>query len=113
MKRAQTELLADPFDLTPLELAGDEEPGGEVVEGALRSAAGRAYPVHAAIPRFITTQDAGQLETMRAFGYKWSQEASYGWLRKSGDAGFYAGWLSEKYGFASAGDWCAHFGGKR
>jgi arsenite methyltransferase len=112
MKRALIQLLADPFDLTPLELEADVEQDGEVVGGALRSAAGGAYPVRDTIPRFITTEDAGQLETMRAFGYKWSREASYGWLRKPGDEGFYAGWLSEKYGFASAGEWCRHFTGK-
>lgn len=106
-------LLADPYDLRTLELEAEVEKDGEVVEGALRSASGRVYPVRASIPRFITTQDAGQLETMRAFAYKWSREASYGWLRQHGDQGFYASWLSEKYGFASARDWCEHFSGKQ
>ncbi|HEX9364505.1 MAG TPA: class I SAM-dependent methyltransferase [Candidatus Dormibacteraeota bacterium] len=112
MKRELTRLLADPFDLSPLALEADTA-GDEVIDGALRSASGRTYPVRATIPRFITTNDAGQLETMRAFGYKWSKDGSYNWLRKPGDQGFYASWLSEKYGFDSAEDWCRHFSGKR
>lgn len=112
MKRELTALLADPVDLSPLELETEVE-DGEVMEGALRSASGRAYPVRAGIPRFVATEDAGQLETMRAFGYKWSRQSSYGALRKAGDEGFYATWLSEKYGFGSAAEWCRHFSGKR
>lgn len=113
MKRELTPLLADPFDLTPLELEADGEKDGDVLEGALRSTSGRAYPVRSSIPRFITADDKGQLETMRAFGYKWSKEGSYGWLRKPGNDGFYATWLSEKYGFEDAAAWCRHFRGKR
>lgn len=64
-----------------------------------------------AIPRFVITEDAGQLQTKRAFDYKWKKEASYGWLNK--DQGAYANWLSEKYGFDSVADWCHHFSGKR
>lgn len=113
VRRQLVELLADPLDLSPLQLEPSEEADGEVKEGALRSASGRTYPVRNGIPRFFTTQDAGQLNTMRAFGYKWSQESSYGWLRTAGDQGFYASWLSEKYGFDSVAAWCRHFGGKR
>jgi arsenite methyltransferase len=107
------ELLADPFDLTPLELLSVEEADGEIAEADLRGTSGRTYPVRSSIPRFITTDDPGQLETMHAFGYKWNRPGSYGWLRKPGDDGFYAGWLSEKYGFQNVADWCGHFSGKR
>lgn len=113
MKPELTVLLADPYDLSPLELESHGEADGDVVDGVLRSAGGRSFPVRAGIPRFVTTEDVGQLETMRAFGYKWSKEASYGSLRKAGDDGFYATWLNEKYGFDSTAAWCRHFGGKR
>jgi ubiquinone/menaquinone biosynthesis C-methylase UbiE/uncharacterized protein YbaR (Trm112 family) len=107
------DLLADPLDLSRLELEASVEDGGEVVEGALRSESGATYPITKGIPRFLTTHDAGQLQTMQAFGYKWSKESTYGWTRISGDHGSYAAWLSDKYGFDSVADWCRHFGGKR
>jgi ubiquinone/menaquinone biosynthesis C-methylase UbiE/uncharacterized protein YbaR (Trm112 family) len=112
MRRDLVDLLADPLDMSPLELEVNAEEDGEVIEGALRSRSGRTHPVRSGIPRFFTAQDAGQLQTMQAFAYKWSQESSYGWLRKAGDQGSYATWLSEKYGFDSVAGWCRHFAGK-
>ena len=113
MWRELTALLADPYDRTALEVEAEPDKGVEIVEGMLRSAGGRSYPIHGGIPRFVATEDQGQLETMRAFGYKWSRQASYASLRKAGDQGFYARWLSEKYGFDSVAAWCRHFRGKR
>lgn len=113
MKPQLAELLADPIDLGPLVLEAAEEREGEVMEGALRAGSGKTYPVTNGIPRFLTASDAGQLQTMKAFGYKWSKESSYGWLRTATDQGVYATWLSEKYGFDSVASWCRHFDGKR
>jgi arsenite methyltransferase len=113
MNRDLADLLADPVDMSHLELGVSLEEAGEVVEGMLRSESGRTYPIMKGIPRFFTTEDADQLQTMRAFAYKWSKESSYGWLRKAGDQGSYATWLSEKYGFDSVAAWCRHFAGKR
>jgi arsenite methyltransferase len=113
MRRDLVDLLADPLDMSRLEVHTDKEENGEILEGALRSKSGGAYPITNGIPRFFTTRDAGQLQTMEAFAYKWSKESSYGWLRQAGDQGSYATWLSEKYGFESVAEWCRHFAGKR
>jgi arsenite methyltransferase len=113
VRLALAELLVDPIDLGKLDLEVEASDGDEVVQGFLRSVSGRAYPIKDGIPRFRTTEDAGQLDTMRAFSYKWSQGASYNWLSAPGDEGFYASWLGEKYGFDSVAAWCRHFEGKR
>ncbi|HCF99310.1 MAG TPA: class I SAM-dependent methyltransferase [Chloroflexi bacterium] len=113
MRRDLADLLADPFDLSRLEVHADKEENGEILEGALRSNSGGAYPITNGIPRFFTTRDAGQLQTMEAFAYKWSKESSYRWLRQAGDQGSYATWLGEKYGFDSVAAWCRHFASKR
>jgi ubiquinone/menaquinone biosynthesis C-methylase UbiE/uncharacterized protein YbaR (Trm112 family) len=113
MRRDLADLLADPLDMSRLEIETFAEEGGEVLEGELRSKSGGRYPIKKGIPRFLTTQDAGQLQTMEAFAYKWGKESSYGWLRQAGDQGSYATWLGEKYGFASTAAWCRHFAGKR
>jgi arsenite methyltransferase len=113
MRQQLADLLADPLDMSPLDLEAIADEDGEVMEGALRSASGRTYPVRNGIPRFLTTQDADQLQTMRAFGYKWSKESSYSWLRTSDGQVSYGSWLSEKYGFESVAAWCRHFAGKR
>jgi len=113
MKRALLDLLVDPIDLGRLDLAVRSSADGDIIEGDLSSQSGRTYAVSRGIPRFLTTEDPGQLQTMSAFGYKWRNDTSYGWARKTGDQGLYASWLSEKYGFASASEWCRHFAGKR
>jgi ubiquinone/menaquinone biosynthesis C-methylase UbiE/uncharacterized protein YbaR (Trm112 family) len=113
VKRELVSLLADPIDLSTVGLTVDDELDGEIIEGTLRSPGGRVYPINKGIPRFLTASDPGQLQTMKAFEYKWSKGRSYGWLRKAGDQGSYAAWLSEKYGFSSVSDWCRSFAGKR
>lgn len=113
MKRELAGLLVDPLDLVRLQLSVTTELDEEIIEGTLQSASGRSYPITNGIPRFVMTEDPGQLQTMRAFDYKWKNEASYGWLRRAGDEGSYASWLSEKYGLGSVAAWCRHFAGKR
>ncbi|HXN92755.1 MAG TPA: class I SAM-dependent methyltransferase [Candidatus Sulfotelmatobacter sp.] len=113
MKAALADMLVDPVDLSPFQLEVVARAGEEIVDATLRSASGRTYAVDRGIPRFMTTQDEGQLQTMHSFGYKWRNESSYAWARQGGDGGAYAAWLSEKYGFDSAAAWCRHFAGKR
>ncbi len=110
MRRGLLDLLADPLDMSRLELDATAEGDGQVLEGELRSGSGTSYPITNGIPRFFTTQDAGQLQTMRAFGYKWSKESTY---QSSAVKGNYAAWLFDKYGFESVEAWCRHFAGKR
>jgi arsenite methyltransferase len=107
------DMLVDPIDLSRLDLKIGAQSDDEIMDATLTSGSGQCYRVSGGIPRFLTSQDSGQLQTMEAFGYKWKNEATYRWVRKTGDQGEYAIWLSEKYGFASAAEWCRHFGGKR
>jgi len=106
-------MLVDPFDRTGLDLQVVAETGDEIMDATLTSRSGHTYRVSRGIPRFLTSNDSGQVQTMHSFGFKWRNKASYAWARKTGDDGLYATWLSEKYGFRSAADWCRHFSGKR
>jgi arsenite methyltransferase len=113
LRAALADMLVDPIDLSRLDLEVIGATDGEIMDANLKSSSGRVYGVTNGIPRFPTSRDTGQLQTMQAFGYKWRNESSYGWVRKTGDQGAYAVWLSEKYGFESVADWCHHFAGKR
>jgi len=113
MRVGLADILVDPVDLSRLHLEVIAWSDDDIVDATLTSASDRTYYVRNGIPRFLTSKDSGQLQTMQAFGYKWKNQASYAWLRKTGDQGAYAVWLSEKYGFGSASDWCRHFAGKK
>jgi SAM-dependent methyltransferase len=107
VRRSLLELLVDPAAGTPLALEPDAE---EVEEGVLRGADGRVYPIRDGIPRFVATDDEGQRQTGRAFGYKWGREDSYG---SAGMARAVQTWLLERYGFASPEEMRAFFGAGR
>lgn len=113
MKAALVNMLVDPGDHSGLDLEVVAQTDDEIMGANLTSRSGHTYEVRGGIPRFLTSQDWDQLQTMHAFGFKWRNEATYAWARKTGDEGLYAAWLSEKYGFGSVTDWCRHFAGKR
>lgn len=113
MRAVLADMLVDPVDLSHLDLHVNQWSDDDIVDATLTSTSDRIYRVTNGIPRFLTAQDSGQLQTMGAFGYKWKNQASYAWVRKTGDEGAYAVWLSEKYGFGSVAEWCRHFAGKR
>jgi SAM-dependent methyltransferase len=111
VKRELLDLLVDPatggsLTLDPASRAED----GSVTEGALRSSSGERYLIRASIPRFVRTDDAGQLQTSTSFGYKWGRRESY---EDAAAIESYRGWLLAKYGFASAEEWASYFDGKR
>lgn len=111
MRRELLELLVDPVTggplaLEPSSLAED----GSIIEGTLRGASGERYAITSSIPRFVRTDDAGQLQTSTSFGYKWGRRDSY---EDKAAIDSYRAWLLAKYGFASAGEWASYFDGKR
>lgn len=111
MRRALLELLVDPVDKAPLLL----EPGwrgtaDEIIEGTLRGAEGRAYPIVDGIPRFVGPADADQRQTAHSFAYKWQQRATYA---SAAMRASHQRWLVERYGFASADAMQAYFSSRR
>ena len=99
VQQSLLELLADPVDGSPVELAGDE----------LRSAAGRAYPIVDGIPRFAGADDAGPEQTRESFGFTWTKRDSFGSDAMSHEL---HAWLLERYGFRTGDEMRAHFGSK-
>jgi arsenite methyltransferase len=110
VKQALLDLLVDPVGREPLCLVLIDAADDTITTGILRTAAGATYPIQSGIPRFVVTDDAGQLQTSNAFGYKWqvhdiSDSAA---VRSS-----LLPWMIEKYGFASQADWANYCASRR
>ena len=109
MKSPLLDLLVDPVTREPLTFENGPDQGDERVNGRLVSDSGAEYPVVGGIPRFIQTEDSGQLQTQGAFSFKWKQRDSYEWLLGTSDDAPQTAWLLEKYGFASTTEWARTF----
>jgi arsenite methyltransferase len=97
--RSLLDVLVDPISNLPLEVQEHRsETGGTIVEGILHSPDGRSYTITGGIPRFVLTEDCGQRQTERSFGYQWKQREAYD-SKSSKD--FSREWLVRRYGFAS------------
>lgn len=95
-------LLADPVDGTALTLLdAARDAAGNVVTGRLQGGGGRTFEILAGIPRFVMTEDEGQRQTQKSFGFKWEQQQSYG---SPGMLDESRAWLVSRYGFSSAGE---------
>jgi len=98
MDRSLLEVLADPVSRTPLILEGQQNgTASEILDGALRGADGRRYPIVNSIPRFVLTEDEGQRQTETSFGFKWQQRDTYDSPEMRA---LCQPWLVERYGFA-------------
>lgn len=97
--------LRDPVGHGAVRLAS-----GDLNEGVLTSDAGRTFPVRRGIPRFVITEDAGQLQTRDAFGFKWAKRDTYDSpaVQKS-----CADWYSRKYGFGTMDAFTAYFNARK
>lgn len=106
MRRSLLEVLVEPDTEAPLELEeGARWEGDEIVEGRLRSASGRLYPVVRGIPRFVELEDERQEQTKQSFGFKWRQYES---LERQESKDWARAWLVDRYGFADAAAMRAH-----
>jgi arsenite methyltransferase len=111
VKSALLDLLVDPQTGGPLSLeVTTHAEDGSVAEGALRAPGGDRYRIQRSIPRFVRTDDAGQLQTSDAFGYKWGRRDTY---EDAAATASYRDWLVGKYGFASAAEWSRYFDSRR
>jgi SAM-dependent methyltransferase/uncharacterized protein YbaR (Trm112 family) len=70
MKQRLLEYLVCPMSGGKLELEVFKLEGDEIVEGALHSSHGLAYPIHGGVPSFVSTE-----EYTSAFGYEWNRHA--------------------------------------
>ena len=72
MKESIVPLLVCPVTGQSLELTVFERQADEVMEGELRSADGRAYPITRGIPRLLANPREGEVETtVENFGWQW------------------------------------------
>jgi SAM-dependent methyltransferase len=111
VKRELLDLLVDPSSRKALQCeATTQAEDGSVEEGVLRRPGGDAFLIERSIPRFVRTEDAGQLQTSTSFGYKWGRRDSY---EDETAKATYREWLLRKYGFASVSEWARHFDGRR
>jgi len=81
-----------------LRVTSAEAGGDDIEEGTLTSETGGIYPIRRGIPRFVLTQDAGQRQTEKSFGFKWKRQDSYDsepFRQANRD------WLVRRYGFAN------------
>ncbi|HOW96673.1 MAG TPA: methyltransferase domain-containing protein [Kiritimatiellia bacterium] len=101
MNKALCALLRDPVARGPL--TWDE------AAGELASAGGGRYPVRNGIPRFVLTEDAGQIQTRDAFGFKWAKRDTYDTPEFRA---FAAEWYSRKYGFGDEAAMARFFAGR-
>jgi SAM-dependent methyltransferase len=109
MRELLLELLADPVDGSPLELADAVSRDGEIESATLLGGGGRAYAVMRGIPRLVVGADPDQEQTRTSFAYKWSQRDSFG---SEGMRRELHGWLFERYGFADAAAMRRYFGSR-
>ena len=111
MKRGLLDLLVDPLTGQPLTLkASSLDEDGSIAEGSLEGGSGQTYGVERSIPRFVRTDDPGQLQTSQSFGFKWGRRESY---EDATAIESYRAWLLKKYGFASTREWASYFDRKR
>lgn len=109
MKKQLLDILVDPARHRPLQLESGADDRDERQLGLLRSESGETYQVEAGIPRFVKTEDSGQLQTQSTFSFKWNRRPTYAWMLGKGDAAPQTAWLLEKYGFSSVADWAREF----
>lgn len=109
MRESLLEMLVDPVSSTAFRLDGPVEREGEIVAGSLQGERG-SYPIDNAIPRFVTTEDAGQRQTESRFGYKWTKLDSFG---SQGMQRELHAWLLARYGFTSAAEMRRFFASRR
>lgn len=98
-------LLRDPVGLGAVRVAS-----GDLSEGVLASEAGRTFAVRRGIPRFVITEDAGQLQTRDAFGFKWAKRDTYDTPEFRA---FACEWYARKYGFGPFEKMAEYFASRR
>jgi arsenite methyltransferase len=102
-------LLVDPEGRQELELQPLEVVDGDVLSGTLTGRSGHSYPIRNGIPRFTSSDDAGQTQTSNSFGFKWAKRDTFDspeMMATFGD------WLTYRYGFQDVDDMRRWFHGR-
>lgn len=110
MRKSLLDILVDPVSGSPLQLVESESIDGDVVEGTLRSPEGSSYSITRGIPRFVLTDDSGQQQTEKSFGYKWNKKDA--WYSPEVMAACEP-WFVKRYGFDSGEEMRRFFGAHR
>lgn len=95
VKRSVLEQLVEPDTGVPLALEVEDERGGDVREGVLRSATA-SYRVHHGIPSFVG-DDVRAQQTVRSFADKWDRHRYY----REHTRRFYTEWYLSRFGFGT------------
>jgi arsenite methyltransferase len=106
MHPALLDWLVDPVTGVPLRLANAPTGSSEVEDGTLIADSGASYPIRQGIPRFVLTEDEGQLQTRDSFAFKWTRQESYDF---ESSKPIYRDWLVRRYGFANDAEMRAFF----
>jgi arsenite methyltransferase len=110
MYRSLLDILVDPVAGSALALKNQQPDAGEITGGLLLGGDNRTYRITNGIPRFVLTQDQGQRQTERSFGYQWKQREAYD---SKGSKDFSREWLVCRYGFASGSEMQRYFAERR
>ena len=110
MRKSLLDILVDPVSKSELTLAVTDGQEDQVIGGALQSPEGNSYPIVGGIPRFVLTEDSGQKQTEKSFGYKWQQRDA--WYSPEVRAACQP-WLIQRYGFESVEEMRSFFAAHR
>jgi SAM-dependent methyltransferase len=99
MRETLLDLLVAPGSFNALTLEHASRSNGEINAGILTDGDAHRFPITDGIPRFVRTDDSGQIQTADSFGFKWGRRDSY-------DDGAMAvtsrAWQLERYGVSSS-----------
>jgi ubiquinone/menaquinone biosynthesis C-methylase UbiE/uncharacterized protein YbaR (Trm112 family) len=107
MRQSLYNLLVDPIHFKILSLERREIDEYEnILTGQLCAEDGTYYPIWKGIPRFVQTDDHAQLQTSKAFAFKWKKRDTYDSPAVKANT---TRWYIEKYGFPSLQAWAEYF----
>jgi arsenite methyltransferase len=98
MHKSILDILVDPISKSALTLTVQDGNDDQVIAGTLLGPNGQSYPIVNGIPRFVLTEDSGQRQTEKSFGFKWQQRDA--WYSPEVQAACQP-WLIQRYGFES------------
>ncbi len=110
MKQALYDLLVDPIAGGPLDLVRLEHDQDDTLAGELRASGGAVYPIVRSIPRLVVTDDADQMQTSDAFGFKWQKRDTYDSPAVKASS---IAWMADKYGFVSLEEWAGFYNSRQ
>jgi SAM-dependent methyltransferase/uncharacterized protein YbaR (Trm112 family) len=101
MRRRLLDLICCPRCRGALELVVTTEIEDHVIDGELRCACGRRYPITGGVPRLLADLDGDALaalkqKTIANFGWQWTHWGRYGWTDEERPTEQELGWFWDK-----------------